>query len=126
MTGVAEMMTLAGTVVTTLGTICVAAITTGYKRQTKQHADDIEAQVLRAIEELKGELNANSRMTVANTRNIIGRIYSSGKEEKALTEKEWNNVVDLYEAYKSVTIDGHTPNSWCDELVNEMRTWKKI
>lgn len=118
------ILTLAGVIVTTTGSIIVALI--GNRKRAKEDAERNRTEILEAIKGLKSDIAANSRATVATTRGLISQVYTENKNDKKLPEKTWRNVMDLYEAYKGITIDGHTPNSWCDELVNEMKTWKKV
>lgn len=118
------ILTLAGVIVTTTGSIIVALI--GNRKRAKEDAERNRTEILEAIGGLKSDIAANSRATVATTRGLISQVYTENKNDKKLAEKTWRNVMDLYEAYKGITIDGHTPNSWCDELVNEMKTWKKV
>ena len=126
------IVTLAGTIVTTVGTVVVAWITTKTRRdqkkiqrETEDNAEDNKKEILGAIDELKTGLANNSKVTVANARALISQVYTANKEAKTISEKSWRNVCELHEAYKSVKVDGHTPNSWCDAIVDEMRTWKK-
>lgn len=121
-----------GTAVTTAGTVAVALITTKARREQKNiqreaedSAEGNKKEILGAIKRLETGLENNSRVTVANARSLISQIYSENKGEKKLSEKTWRNVLELHEAYKRVQIDGHTPNSWCDAIVEEMRTWEK-
>jgi len=118
------ILTLAGVIVTTTGSIIVALI--GNRKRAKEETERSRTEILEAIGGLKSDIAANSRATVATTRGLISQVYTENKDDKKLPEKTWRNVMDLYEAYKGITIDGHTPNSWCDELVNEMKTWKKV
>lgn len=126
-------ITIVGTLITTAGTVLVALITTktrrdqkSIQRQTEDAAEDNKKEILGAIDELKEGLEGNSRVTVAATRAIIGRIYSERKNTKEIDERTLAQVMELHDAYKKVRIDGHTPNSWCDQLVEEMKTWKKV
>lgn len=118
------IITLAGIVVTTTGSVLVALI--GNRKRAKEDSERNRTEILEAIKGVKTDLAANSRATVATTRGLISQVYTEYKKEKKLPEKTWRNVMDLYEAYKGIKIDGHTPNSWCDELVNEMKTWEKV
>ena len=125
-------LTIIGTLITTAGTVLVALITTktrrdqkSIQRQTEDAAEDNKQEILGAIDELKAGLESNSRVTVANARAVIGRIYSDRKDKKEIDEKTLSQVMELHDAYKSVKIDGHAPNSWCDQLVQEMKIWKK-
>jgi uncharacterized protein YpuA (DUF1002 family) len=112
-----NILTLAGVCVTATSGVIVAIVQTAANNQKK---------VLEAIGDVKKDLNANTRATVATTRSLISGIHEKYKGTKKLPEKTWKNVLDLYEAYKGITIDGHTPNSWCDEIVEEMRKWEKV
>ena len=130
---ISSWVTLLGTIVTTAGTVLVALITTKTRRDQKKiqqeaedNADDNKKEILGAIDELRGGLESNSRVTVANARALISQVYTANKDKKEISEKAWRNVCELHEAYKSVKIDGHTPNSWCDQIVDEMKTWKKL
>lgn len=124
---------LAGTVVTTAGTVAVAYLT-NRNRQEQQHrnkenmqaVDKIESNILNSIDELRTELRQNNQVTVATARSSINQIYEINKAKKEISPQDWRSVVEIYEAYKKTTVDGHIPNSWCDEIVDEMRTWKKI
>lgn len=129
---VSSWVTIAGTLITTAGTVLVALITTKTRREqkhiqreTEDNAEDNKQEILGAIDELKTGLQNNSRVTVANARALISQVYTANKDKREITEKAWRNVLELHEAYKSVTIDGHTPNSWCDQIVEEMKTWEK-
>lgn len=122
-----------GTAITTTGTVLVAIIsaknsqrTKTIQRETTETADDNKKEILGAIEDLKGEIASNSRVTVATARSQISQVYTENKDKKQISEKSWRNVCELHEAYKSVKIDGHTPNSWCDQIVEEMSHWEKI
>ena len=126
-------ITIIGTLITTAGTVLVALITSktrrdqkSIQRQTEDAAEDNKKEILGAIDELKEGLEGNSRVTVAATRALIGRIYSDRKNAKEIDERTLVQVMELHDAYKKVVIDGHTPNSWCDQLVEEMKTWKKV
>jgi len=77
------------------------------------------------VDELRQGLHSNSKVTVATARSMINQIYTEHKDAKEIDEKTWRNVMELHDAYKSVSIDGHTPNSWCDAMVDEMRKWAK-
>ena len=130
---ISSWVTLLGTIVTTAGTVLVALITTKTRRDQKKiqqeaedNADDNKKEILGAIDELRGGLESNSRVTVANARALISQVYTANKDKKEISEKAWRNVCELHEAYKSVKIDGHAPNSWCDQIVDEMKTWKKL
>lgn len=126
-------ITIVGTLITTAGTVLVALITTKTRRdqkkiqrETEDCADDNKKEILEAIDQLRGGLESNSRVTVANARALISQVYTANKDKKQISEKSWRNVCELHEAYKSVQIDGHTPNSWCDQIVDEMKTWEKV
>lgn len=118
----AAILTLAGTVITTAGTVAVAIITT--KNRSEQKAGN--TSVMESLEGIKLDLAKNTKATVATTRGLISQVYTAHKDKKEISEKTWRNVCDLYEAYKGITIDGHTPNSWCDTIVEEMKGWKKV
>lgn len=125
-------LTIVGTLITTAGTVMVALITTktrrdqkNIQRETEDIAEDNKKEILEAIDELKSGLENNSRVTVANARALISQVYTANKDRKKITEKSWRNVMELHEAYKAVKIDGHTPNSWCDAIVEEMKSWDK-
>ena len=127
-----NLFSVIGISITTLGTVLVAFITSksrkeqkNIQRETESGAVKSEQKILAAIDELKQGLENNSRVTVASARAMISQIYTDHKEEKKISEKTWQNVIELHDAYKSVKIDGHTPNSWCDAIVDEMRTWDK-
>ena len=126
-------LTIIGTLITTAGTVLVALITTktrrdqkNIQRQTEDAAEDNKQEILGAIDELKAGLDNNSRVTVANARAVIGRIYAEHKGAKQISAQTWSQIMELHDAYKRVQIDGHTPNSWCDQLVEEMKTWEKL
>ena len=127
-----NLFSVIGISITTLGTVLVAFITSksrkeqkNIQRETESGAVKSEQKILAAIDELKQGLENNSRVTVASARAMISQIYTDHKEDKKISEKTWQNVIELHDAYKSVKIDGHTPNSWCDAIVDEMRTWDK-
>lgn len=124
---------IVGTAITTVGTVAVAFITARgrsaqkkIQKQNKETADKNADAILAAISALRAEVGNNSRVTVANARAIISQIYTENKDHKAISEKTWRNVMELHEAYKSVKVDGHTPNSWCDQIVEEMTHWEKV
>lgn len=126
-------ITIIGTLITTAGTVLVALITSKTRRDQKNiqrkvedNAEDNKKEILGAIDELKAGLESNSRVTVANARAIVGRIYADYKDKKQISTQTWSQVMELHDAYKSIKIDGHTPNSWCDQLTDEMKTWKKL
>lgn len=116
------IISLAGVFVTASAGVVVAIINT--RRKALDAADANRDQILGAIKDLKEDLNANSRATVATTRGLISNAYWQYKPEKEIPEQVMRNIMDLYEAYKGISVDGHTPNSWCDALVDEMKTWK--
>lgn len=120
---------IAGTAITTIGTVAVAFITARGRSAQKKIAkenNEHKDEIIQAITELKTEVGNNSRVTVANARAMISQVYTANKDRKAISEKTWRNVMELHEAYKSVKIDGHTPNSWCDQIVEEMTHWEKV
>lgn len=126
-------LTIIGTLITTAGTVLVALITSKTRRDQKNiqrkvedNAEDNKKEILGAISELRSGLESNSRVTVANARAIVGRIYADYKDKKQISTQTWSQVMELHDAYKGVKIDGHTPNSWCDQLTEEMKTWEKL
>lgn len=126
-------ITIIGTLITTAGTVLVALITSktrrdqkNIQREAEDNAEDNKKEILGAIDELQAGLNNNSRVTVANARAVIGRIYADHKDQKRISAQTWSQIMELHDAYKGVKIDGHTPNSWCDQLVAEMKTWEKV
>ena len=126
-------ITIIGTLITTAGTVLVALITSktrrdqkNIQRETEDTAEDNKKEILGAIDELQAGLDNNSRVTVANARAVIGRIYAEHKAAKRISAQTWSQIMELHDAYKGVKIDGHTPNSWCDQLVEEMKTWEKL
>lgn len=126
-------ITIIGTLITTAGTVLVALITSktrrdqkNIQREAEDNAEDNKKEILGAIDELQAGLDNNSRVTVANARAVIGRIYAEHKDQKRISAQTWSNIMELHDAYKGVKIDGHTPNSWCDQLVEEMKTWEKL
>lgn len=118
------LISLAGVGITASAGVIVAIINT--RKAGMEAANQNREEILAAIADVRKDLSANSRATVATTRSLISGIYEGYKDAKKLPEKTWRNILDLYEAYKGITIDGHTPNSWCDEIVEEMRTWEKV
>lgn len=96
------------TAITATATVIVAYLTHSNKK-TQAEAND----------------TAN-RLSVSQARATIAHIYDDHKQTREIDEQVWASVEDLYTAYKSTTVDGHVPNSWCDSIVKEMRTWKKI
>ena len=127
-----SLFTVIGTAITTAGTIIVALITTKTRRdqktiqrETESGTEESKQAILAALKRVENGLANNSRVTVANARAMISQIYTEHKDDKKISEKTWQNVLELHEAYKSVKIDGHTPNSWCDAIVDEMKTWDK-
>lgn len=126
-------ITIIGTLITTAGTVLVALITSktrrdqkNIQREAEDNAEDNKKEILGAIDELRTGLENNSRVTVANARAVIGRIYAEHKDKKRISAQTWSQIMELHDAYKGVKIDGHTPNSWCDQLVEEMKTWEKL
>lgn len=126
-------ITIIGTLITTAGTVLVALITSktrrdqkNIQREAEDNAEDNKKEILGAIDELQAGLDNNSRVTVANARAVIGRIYAEHKDQKRISAQTWSLIMELHDAYKGVKIDGHTPNSWCDQLVEEMKTWEKL
>lgn len=126
-------ITIIGTLITTAGTVLVALITSktrrdqkNIQREAEDNAEDNKKEILGAIDELQAGLDNNSRVTVANARAVIGRIYADHKDQKRISAQTWSQIMELHDAYKGVKIDGHTPNSWCDQLVEEMKTWEKL
>lgn len=126
-------ITIIGTLITTAGTVLVALITSKTRRDQKNiqrkaedNAEDNKKEILGAIDELRSGLESNSRVTVANARAIVGRIYAENKNKKQISTQTWSQIMELHDAYKGVKIDGHTPNSWCDQLTEEMKTWEKV
>ena len=126
-------ITIIGTLITTAGTVLVALITSktrrdqkNIQREAEDNAEDNKKEILGAIDELRSGLESNSRVTVANARAVVGRIYAEYKDKKEISAQTWSQVMELHDAYKGVKIDGHTPNSWCDQLTEEMKTWKKL
>lgn len=119
---ITALIGLAGIFITASGGVVVAIINT--KKVALEQSNANKKEILKAIAEVRTELNANSRATVATTRGLISNAYWQYREEKTLPEAVRRNIIDLYEAYKGIQVDGHTPNSWCDELIAEMKTWK--
>lgn len=126
-------ITIIGTLITTAGTVLVALITSktrrdqkNIQREVEDNAEDNKKEILGAIDELRSGLESNNRVTVANARAIVGRIYADYKDKKQISAQTWSQVMELHDAYKGVKIDGHTPNSWCDQLTEEMKTWEKL
>lgn len=126
-------ITIIGTLITTAGTVLVALITSKTRRDQKNIQREVEGnaecnkkEILGAIDELRSGLESNSRVTVANARAIVGRIYADYKDKKQISTQTWSQVMELHDAYKSIKLDGHTPNSWCDQLTEEMKTWEKL
>lgn len=115
---------LAGVTVTASGGVIVAMI--GNRKNAAEQASKNTDKILEAVAEVKSDLSANSRATVATTRGLISDTYWRYKDAKQIPEPVMRNIMDLHEAYKGIQIDGHTPNSWCDSLVDEMKTWKII
>lgn len=125
-------VTLAGTIVTTAGTVIVSIITTRNRQETRATKEEVERgrdiledKFMAEFESIKKELRSNTICNVATARGLISQVYSANKDSKEIPEKTWRNICDLHEAYKSVSIDGHVPNSWCDTMVDEMKTWVK-
>ena len=103
-----QIAMIISTAITATATVIVAYLTHSNKK-TQAEAND----------------TAN-RLSVAQARATIAHIYEDHKENAKINSEVWASVEDLYSADKSTTIDGHVPNSWCDSIVKEMRTWKKI
>lgn len=120
--GVKRSMEILIAAITTAGAVAVALIQN--RRKTAEQAEANTQKILGAIADVKKELNANSRATVATTRGLISNAYWQYKPTKKIPEQVMHNIMDLYEAYKGIQVDGHTPNSWCDALVDEMKTWE--
>ena len=126
-------LTIIGTLITTAGTVLVALITSKTRRDQKNiqrkaedNAECNKKEILGAIDELRSGLESNSRVTIANARAIVGRIYADHNDKKQISTQTWSQIMELHDAYKGVKIDGHTPNSWCDQLTEEMKTWEKV
>ena len=129
------MITLTGVGLTAAGGVIVAIInvkakaleiSTENNKKTLEAIKEVKKEVMGGIDELKKELAANNRATVATTRDLVSNAYWQFKDKKEIPEQMMHNIMDLYEAYKGVTVDGHVPNSWCDALIEEMKTWKII
>lgn len=124
-------MDIVGVVITTVGSIIVALITVGLplmvkvKHEVRAANNESRDDILKAVAGVKADVAGNSRLTVATARAKLEDIYQRYKDKKVLPQKTWLLVCELHEAYKSVTIDGHTPNSWADSLYEEMEKWEK-
>jgi len=124
-------MDIVGVVITTVGSIIVALITVGLplvvkvKNEVRAANNESRDDILKAVAGVKADVAGNNRLTVATARAKLEDIYQRYKDKKALPQKTWLLVCELHEAYKSVTIDGHTPNSWADSLYEEMEKWEK-
>lgn len=103
-----EVAMIISTAITATATVIVAYLTHSNKK-TQAEAND----------------TAN-RLSVAQARATIAHIYEDHKSTKKINGEVWASVEDLYTAYKSTTVDGHIPNSWCDNIVAEMRKWEKV
>lgn len=108
--------------ISAVSAISVAIITRGNSRRQKANHNEITDQLDDTLREIK----SSNKLAVANGRSLIAQIYEHNKASKTIETGVWESVSDLYDAYKSTKIDGHTPNSWCDEMVAEMRKWRKI
>lgn len=109
------------TIVSSLSAVIVAYIVNVMaKKQGDNHDETMEA-----LKQLRSECAATRRIAVTNARSNIALVYEKYKNVKEIDNMLMQDVQDLYDAYKSTTVEGHTPNSWCDEVVAEMKTWKK-
>lgn len=118
---VAVIATLIGTTISTVGTVIIAIINRDRKKQNER-AEKTNELLSKAIK----EINAGNKVSVATARSVIAQIYNQQKNTQCIEQGVWESVSDLYDAYKGITINGHTPNSWCDSMVDEMRCWRKI
>ena len=118
---VAVIATLIGTTISTVGTVIIAIINRDRKKQNER-AEKTNELLSKAIK----EINAGNKVSVATARSVIAQIYNQQKNTQCIEQGVWESVSDLYDAYKGITINGHTPNSWCDSMVDEMRYWRKI
>ena len=110
-----------GATVSAISAIIIAKI----NRDKKKEREEAE-KTNRLLEALTIEVKAGNKVSVATARSVIALIYDDNKTNRKIEAGVWESVSDLYDAYKSIKIDGHTPNSWCDSMVNEMKNWKKI
>lgn len=77
--------------------------------------------------EVKAQLTINDTVTVTSVRQQIRRLYHERHKEKTISLVDYSALVEMYNAYKSVTLpDGHHPNSWCDALYEEMCGWERV
>ena len=118
---VAVIATLIGTTISTVGTVIIEIINRDRKKQNER-AEKTNELLSKAIK----EINAGNKVSVATARSVIAQIYNQQKNTQCIEQGVWESVSDLYDAYKGITINGHTPNSWCDSMVDEMRCWRKI
>lgn len=117
------------TIITVSGTVAVAYITYGNRRKQSVDQEELVArlrELTTSMQQTRDEVKVITKVVVANSRGLIAQIYEDNKVKKSIDGEVWQNVSDLYDAYKSTKIDGHTPNSWCDALVEEMKHWKKV
>lgn len=112
---------MAGAVVSAISAIIVAKINHDNAR-SKAEAEKTQE----TLQRLTREVQSGNKVTVASARSLISQIYDQNKAKHTIEQAVWESVSDLYDAYKGVKVDGHVPNSWCDSLVNEMKSWKKI
>ena len=110
-----------GAAVSAVSAIIVAKI--NHDRKRAQAEAEKTNKLLR---ELTNNVKSGNRVSVATARSVIAQIYDSNKENKSIDGGIFESVLDLYDGYKSIEIDGHVPNSWCDSMVVEMRRWKKV
>lgn len=79
------------------------------------------------IQELTERLSANDVVTVSVARNAMRDLYYKIRPYKMISDTDYRAITELYNAYKGVVLpDGHSPNSWCDQLYHEMGEWKRV
>lgn len=110
-----------GASVSAVSAIIIAKI----NRDKKKEREEAE-KMNKLLEALTGEVKAGNKVSVATARSEIASAYDKNKQRREIEQGIWESVSDLYDAYKGIKIDGHTPNSWCDSMVNEMKDWKKV
>lgn len=101
-----------------------------HTEQTEETTEDIKTLIkknLDALKRVEAGIDANNRVTVATARAALKSAYDRLAPENKITVTEKAMVEEMYAAYKAVTYpDGHHPNSWCDAIVEDIRTWEVV
>lgn len=116
-----DICSVLSVVISTIGTIVITIIKVGSRKSQREYE-----KMAHEIKRNTQEIQCGNKVSVATARAQIAQIYNQCRKQQQIEQGLWESVSDLYDAYKSTTINGHTPNSWCDSMVNEMKTWKKV